>query len=66
MPDQQDLSGSMGMDSSILRSHGPYGPHERKGMTTYKIGYFVASLPSTAINRMLSKALIRLAPADLE
>ncbi len=34
-------------------------------MTTYKVGYFVGSLSSTSINRELSKALIRLAPADL-
>jgi chromate reductase len=34
-------------------------------MTTYKIGYFVGSLSSTSINRVLSKALIRLAPKDL-
>jgi len=35
-------------------------------MPTYKIGYFVGSLSSTSINRKLAKALIRLAPADLE
>ncbi len=35
-------------------------------MTTYKVGYFVGSLSSTSINRILSKALIRLAPRDLE
>src|SRR6187455_53712 len=35
-------------------------------MTTYKIGYFVGSLSSTSINRVLSKALIRLAPEDME
>ena len=35
-------------------------------MTTYKIGYFVGSLSSTSVNRELSKALIRLAPRDLE
>ncbi|WP_062522082.1 NADPH-dependent FMN reductase [Demequina silvatica] len=32
----------------------------------YKVGYFVGSLSSTSINRTLSKALIRLAPDDLE
>ena len=32
----------------------------------YKVGYFVGSLSSTSINRVLSKALIRLAPEDLE
>ena len=35
-------------------------------MTTYKVGYFVGSLSSKSINRILSKALIRLAPHDLE
>jgi chromate reductase len=35
-------------------------------MKTYKVGYFVGSLSSTSINRELSKALIRLAPEDLE
>lgn len=34
--------------------------------TTFKVGYFVGSLSSTSINRELSKALIKLAPADLE
>lgn len=35
-------------------------------MTTYKVGYFVGSLSSTSVNRELAKALLRLAPADLE
>lgn len=35
-------------------------------MRTYKVGYFVGSLSSTSINRVLSKALIRLAREDLE
>ena len=35
-------------------------------MTTYRVGYFVGSLSSTSINRVLSKALIKLAPRDLE
>src|SRR5512140_1839739 len=35
-------------------------------MTAYKVGYFVGSLSSTSINRELSKALIRLAPKELE
>lgn len=34
-------------------------------MRTYQIGYFVGSLSSTSINRILSRALIRLAPDDL-
>jgi len=35
-------------------------------MATYQIGYFIGSLSSKSINRILSKALIRLAPHDLE
>ncbi|HEX6681481.1 MAG TPA: NADPH-dependent FMN reductase [Candidatus Limnocylindrales bacterium] len=35
-------------------------------MDTYKVGYFVGSLSSKSINRELSKALVRLAPDDLE
>ncbi|HCS60439.1 MAG TPA: ACP phosphodiesterase [Microbacterium sp.] len=33
---------------------------------SYKVGYFVGSLSSTSINRVLSKALIKVAPDDLE
>jgi chromate reductase len=33
---------------------------------TYKVGYFVGSLSSKSINRVLSRSLIRLAPPDLE
>ncbi len=35
-------------------------------MSTYQVGYFVGSLSSTSINRVLSRALIRLAPKNLE
>ncbi|MFD4420152.1 NADPH-dependent FMN reductase [Agromyces sp. NPDC058484] len=35
-------------------------------MSTHRIGYFVGSLSSTSINRVLSKALIKLAPDGLE
>jgi chromate reductase len=35
-------------------------------MATHKIGYFVGSLASGSINRTLSKALIKLAPGELE
>jgi chromate reductase len=38
---------------------------EEAGMTTYKVGYFVGSLSSTSINRLLAKALVRLAPPEL-
>jgi chromate reductase len=32
----------------------------------YKVGYFIGSLSSTSINRVLSRALIRLSPDDLD
>ena len=35
-------------------------------MATYKVGYFVGSLASNSINRLLAKALVRLAPPELE
>ena len=35
-------------------------------MKTYRVGYLVGSLSSTSINRTLSKALVMLAPPDLE
>ncbi|MFE2749334.1 NADPH-dependent FMN reductase [Streptomyces scopuliridis] len=35
-------------------------------MTTYKVGYIIGSLAAQSINRTLSKALIRLAPPELE
>jgi NADPH-dependent FMN reductase len=35
-------------------------------MAKYKVGYFVGSLSSTSINRRLAKALVRLAPPELE
>lgn len=35
-------------------------------MTTYQVGYFIGSLSSTSINRILSRALLQLAPSDLE
>ncbi|MCU0300256.1 MAG: NAD(P)H-dependent oxidoreductase [Candidatus Nanopelagicales bacterium] len=35
-------------------------------MPHYRVGYFVGSLSSTSINRVLSRALVRLAPGDLD
>jgi len=35
-------------------------------MTSYKVGYLIGSLAKASINRTLSKALIRVAPPDLE
>jgi chromate reductase len=35
-------------------------------MRTYKVGYLVGSLSTRSVNRELAKALIRLAPEDLE
>ena len=35
-------------------------------MRTYQVGYFVGSLSSTSINRQLARALVGVAPAELE
>jgi chromate reductase len=35
-------------------------------MTTYSVGYFVGSLSTKSINRTLSRALLRVAPHDLQ
>lgn len=35
-------------------------------MNDYKVGYFVGSLATASINRLLAKALVRLAPAELQ
>jgi len=35
-------------------------------MSNYTVGYFVGSLSTSSINRLLAKALVRLAPRELE
>src|SRR6185295_16998655 len=35
-------------------------------MAGFKVGYFVGSLATASINRLLAKALVRVAPADLQ
>jgi chromate reductase, NAD(P)H dehydrogenase (quinone) len=35
-------------------------------MTDYRVGYFIGSLSTQSINRTLSRALVRLAPPELE
>ena len=35
-------------------------------MAHYKVGYFVGSLATKSINRLLAKALVRLAPPELQ
>ena len=35
-------------------------------MTTFTVGYFVGSLSTASINRLLARALVRLAPAELQ
>jgi len=35
-------------------------------MTTYHVGYLVGSLAKGSINRLLAKALVRLAPPELK
>ena len=34
--------------------------------STYRVGYFIGSLSSTSINRLLATALKKLAPPELE
>jgi chromate reductase len=35
-------------------------------MADYKVGYFVGSLATSSINRLLAKALVKLAPAEIQ
>ena len=35
-------------------------------MSNYTVGYFVGSLSTSSINRMLANALVRLAPSGLD
>jgi len=35
-------------------------------MSRYRVGYFIGSLSASSINRLLAKALVRLAPAELD
>jgi chromate reductase len=35
-------------------------------MSNFKVGYFVGSLATASINRLLAKALVRLAPAEMQ
>ena len=35
-------------------------------MNTFSVGYFIGSLSSTSINRLLARALVRLAPPELK
>ena len=41
-------------------------PRKETNVRTYKVAYIVGSLSSASINRILSRALIRLAPEELE
>ena len=34
-------------------------------MSSFKVGYFVGSLSTSSINRVLAKALVRIAPSEL-
>ena len=35
-------------------------------MSNYRVGYLIGSLSTSSINRLLAKALLRLAPAELD
>src|SRR3982750_4027879 len=39
---------------------------EERVSMAYKVGYFIGSLSSTSVNRILSRPLLRLAPEELE
>jgi chromate reductase len=51
----------------VVDTAGPnQSSHQGAHMTTYKVGYFVGSLAKASINRKLAKALVRLAPPELD
>jgi chromate reductase len=58
-------TGGYGWDGPRIRRASSFGS-EGPAMTPLRVGYFVGSLSSTSINRMLAKALIRLAPPELQ
>jgi chromate reductase, NAD(P)H dehydrogenase (quinone) len=46
--------------------HATGAERQEEHMTTYRVGYFVGSLAAASINRLLARALVRLAPPDLQ
>jgi chromate reductase, NAD(P)H dehydrogenase (quinone) len=52
-------------DATRVGTHRAEPTTRRAPVRTYKVGYFIGSLSSSSINRILSKALIRLAPQNL-
>jgi chromate reductase len=64
--DLSSLSVSSVVDWSDKASPPADGLRAQEGAMTIHVGYFVGSLSSTSINRILSRALIRLAPEDME
>jgi hypothetical protein len=44
----------------------PRSPKQEEPMTTHRVGYLIGSLAKGSINRKLAKALVRLAPPELE
>src|SRR5699024_2214774 len=62
-----DPAGGIGVESVSRPARAYRGTRRRESrMAAYKVGYFVGSLSSTSINRLLSKALLKVAPPDLE
>jgi chromate reductase len=55
-----------GGDTSPTALSADRGVLKGKPMPRYKVGYFVGSLSATSINRELARALISVAPEDLE
>jgi chromate reductase, NAD(P)H dehydrogenase (quinone) len=52
--------------NEVLPTPGSAFAEEKEDIVTYTVGYFIGSLSSESINRTLSKALISVAPSDLE
>jgi chromate reductase, NAD(P)H dehydrogenase (quinone) len=50
----------------MINADGDGGNDMGEPARRYNVGYFVGSLSSTSINRILSRALIRVAPEELE
>ncbi|GAB3632372.1 hypothetical protein GCM10027421_17250 [Microbacterium shaanxiense] len=55
-----------GVPFPALGAHTGVFTQSRGAQMSYRIGYFVGSLSSRSINRVLSKALMQVAPDELE
>src|SRR6185437_7245286 len=51
---------------NLVAADRPRSSQQEEPMTTHKVGYLIGSLAKSSINRKLAKALVRLAPPELE